>query len=519
MLRSMGGWFAACTLLLAVCAGPAQAAGPAGGGPEPATAYSDPSLATHTIYRPAKLSGTYPVVLWGNGSCVNSNYGYREFLAQIASHGFIVLAIGPHRDAPPPRQPRPENPAEWPPFETRAAQMLEALDWITAENSRAGSPLQGHVATHKVAAMGHSCGGLQTLKVATDPRITTAVVLNSGMLADGDQYMVRHDVQRSILARLHAPIAYFIGGEKDIAHANAEADWQDLQRLAIPAINANLDVGHGATYAQPQGGPFAAGPLAWLQWQLRGDMQARAQFTGERCGFCDAQGGWRLKRHLVGDTPPDLTGVWTSADAAGRRDAPPPLLPLQPAAKQRHEAFNRLVGPTGDTPGGVCLGAGMPAAMLGAGGYPMEIIQRPEQVTIVYELHGETRRVYFGDRNAPQQDRVPGRNGYSSGRWEGETLVVETDNLVEQLDQRTTPHSASATLVERYRLDGTDEQGRRLLVAELTMRDPAFYSEPVKLTRRWAQVPNGRLLPYDCNEEFWQARLEELAEKAGVPLP
>ena len=42
---------------------------------------------------------------------------------------------------------------------------------------------------------------------------------------------------------------------------------------------------------------------------------------------------------------------------------------------------------------------------------------------------------------------------------------------------------------------------------------------PVKLTRRWVQVPNGRLLPYECNEEMWQARLEELASKAGVPLP
>ena len=161
----------------------------------------------------------------------------------------------------------------------------------------------------------------------------------------------------------------------------------------------------------------------------------------------------------------------------------------------------------------------MPSAMLGAGGYPMEIIQRPEQITIVYELHSEVRRVYFGDRNAPEKDRVPGRNGYSSGRWEGDVLVIETNNLVEQLDQRTTPHSDGATLVERYHLDGTDAQGRRLLAAELTVTDPKFYTEPVKLTRRWVQVPNGRLLPYDCNEEVWRDRLEALAEKAGVALP
>jgi dienelactone hydrolase len=265
---------------------------------EPARVYSEATLATHTIYRPAKLTGRYPVVLWGNGSCVNSSFHYREFLAQIASQGFIVLAIGPYRDSAPPRQQRPENPAEWPPFETRSSQMLDALDWITAENARRDSPFYGKVDSNKVAAMGHSCGGLQTIKVSTDPRITTAVVLNSGMITDDDQYMIRHDVKRSILSQMHAPIAYFIGGEKDIAYANAETDWKELQRLRIPAINANMDVGHGATYDQPNGGPFASGPLAWLQWRLKGDERARAQFVGERCGFCDGK-AWRLRRHLI----------------------------------------------------------------------------------------------------------------------------------------------------------------------------------------------------------------------------
>jgi hypothetical protein len=193
-------------------------------------------------------------------------------------------------------------------------------------------------------------------------------------------------------------------------------------------------------------------------------------------------------------------------------------LPLRPEARKRVEAYQALVRETGDTPGGVCLGAGMPVSMLGSGGYPMEIIQRPEQITIIYEAHNETRRVYFGDRNAEQKDRVPGRNGYSSGRWEGDTLVVETDNLVEQIDSRY-PHSENATIVERYTVEGKDEQGRRILKAEMTMTDPDFYTEPVKAEKRWAQVPNGRLLPYECNEEFWHARLEELAQKAGVPLP
>jgi len=221
-------------------------------------------------------------------------------------------------------------------------------------------------------------------------------------------------------------------------------------------------------------------------------------------------------------SPPDLTGIWAAADATGPRGAGAAanqVFALRPEARQRHAAFNAIVEPTGATPGGVCLGAGMPAAILGAGGYPMEIIQRPEQITIIYELHGETRRIYFGSRNIPEADRVPGRNGYSSGHWEDDVLVVETNNLVEQLDQRTTPHSDEATIVERYRLAGTDNQGRRILTVELTMTDPVFYSAPVVLTRRWAEVPNGHLMPYECNEEAWLDRIEELARQAGAKVP
>lgn len=77
-------------------------------------------------------------------------------------------------------------------------------------------------------------------------------------------------------------------------------------------------------------------------------------------------------------------------------------------------------------------------------------------------LQGAQRRAYFSDRDAEQKDRVPGRNGYSSGRWEGDTLVVETDNLVKQIDSRY-PHSENAKIIERYTVEGKDEQGRRIL--------------------------------------------------------
>ena len=213
---------------------------------------------------------------------------------------------------------------------------------------------------------------------------------------------------------------------------------------------------------------------------------------------------------------PDFTGVWTTYAAPGQ--ARPargggPALPYTDAARKKVEAYRALVSPTGDSPGGYCLGTGMPGSMLGSGGYPMEIHQRPEQIMIVYEAHSEIRRVYLGNRIVADGDRVPGRNGHSSGRWEGDTLVVETTHLVEQVDQQYA-HSDKARIVERYRLS-TDERGTKVLTAEMTLTDPAFYTQPVKTEKRWAFVPNGHLLPYECAEEAWNIHLEKLAEKAG----
>jgi hypothetical protein len=216
---------------------------------------------------------------------------------------------------------------------------------------------------------------------------------------------------------------------------------------------------------------------------------------------------------------PDFTGVWTTYNEPGQgrggggRGGGPPL-PMTDIAKQKVAQYRALVEPTGDTPGGFCLGSGMPQSMLGSGGYPMEIHQRPEQIIIVYEAHNEVRRVYLGDRIVPEADRLPGRNGHSSGRWEGSTLVVETGNLVEQVDQRYA-HGSKAKIVERYHLE-KGAKGETVLVAEMTMTDPEFYTAPVTAVKKWAKVPNGHLLPYECAEENWIKHLEQLAKKAAA---
>ena len=67
--------------------------------------------------------------------------------------------------------------------------------------------------------------------------------------------------------------------------------------------------------------------------------------------------------------------------------------------------------------------------------------------------------------------------------------------------------------MERYRLT-TGPNGVKVLVNEMTLTDPVFYTQPVKVEKRWQQVPNGHLLPYECAEEGWHKRLEELEKKA-----
>ena len=101
---------------------------------------------------------------------------------------------------------------------------------------------------------------------------------------------------------------------------------------------------------------------------------------------------------------PDFTGLWTTyADPSAPRGGGPgrgggPPLPMTEEGQKKVAAYRALIGTSGETPGGFCLGTGMPGSMLGSGGYPMEIVQRPEQINITYEAHNEVRRVYLGDQ-------------------------------------------------------------------------------------------------------------------------
>jgi hypothetical protein len=70
----------------------------------------------------------------------------------------------------------------------------------------------------------------------------------------------------------------------------------DFSRIEhVPAVMANLDVGHGGTFMEPNGGRAASAAVAWLEWQLRGDETAKKWFVGEQCGLCTDE-AWTIER-------------------------------------------------------------------------------------------------------------------------------------------------------------------------------------------------------------------------------
>ncbi len=124
--------------------------------------------------------------------------------------------------------------------------------------------------------MGYSCGGLMSLNAAKDPRLSTVVAMNSGLLSPN----------QNVYASMHTPVAYFNGGPSDIAYENGRRDYRSIS--AVPVYHANLPVGHGGTYSEDNGGEYARVGVAWLNWHLKDDQSARGRgmFLGNSCGIC-----------------------------------------------------------------------------------------------------------------------------------------------------------------------------------------------------------------------------------------
>ena len=198
-----------------------------GSGPFAARKEEDPAFPGHVVYRPADLTRLgarkLPILLWGNGGCTDDGAAERLFLEEIASHGYLVLAPGTIQSgpgAPPALAPAPQAPGGLS-VRTTTDQVHQGLDQALAAN---GAPGQWHdrLDLNKVAVGGYSCGGLQALAIAADPRIKAVVITHSGIFKDGGNPIRGMQIDKAALEKIHTPVLYVLGGKTDIAYPNGD---------------------------------------------------------------------------------------------------------------------------------------------------------------------------------------------------------------------------------------------------------------------------------------------------------
>lgn len=247
-----------------------------GSGPQKAIAVREKSLTDFVIYRPVNIRGKLPVLVFCNGGCMDTSIGYENMLTDIASYGYIVVAIGELQMFA--QHEKDQH--------TPSSMVKKALDWISLQVSTPASPYYNKIDADRIAAAGHSCGGAQVIANAADQRLKTYLILNAGM-----GKMTMADANAKSLKGLHAPILYLVGGTSDVAWQNAQMDYQNIKKNPV-VLADNTKSGHGGTYEQPNGGANARMVRAWLDWQLKGKAEHKKLFIGgDLTGYDD----WTIK--------------------------------------------------------------------------------------------------------------------------------------------------------------------------------------------------------------------------------
>jgi hypothetical protein len=167
--------------------------------------------------------------------------------------------------------------------------------------------------------------------------------------------------------------------------------------------------------------------------------------------------------------------------------------PFQPAGaelfKKQFDLFQRGLSTTA-----LCLPMGLPGASLLA--FPFKIIQAPGVTVIMHELDGTHRQIYTdGRKHVP--DPQPAWLGYSVGKWDGDTFVVETVGFNDKswLDGIGHPHSEALRLTERYR---RRDYGH--MEMEVTMDDPKMYTKPFSIKVTQLLIPDSDIIESVCAE-------------------
>ena len=207
---------------------------------------------------------------------------------------------------------------------------------------------------------------------------------------------------------------------------------------------------------------------------------------------------------------PDLSGVWAPYRAGRGADPslnPPPPTPivLKPQYAKPYEARRAAEdeatrrGEPLATAAVSCVPYGMPRMMTVAL-YPVEFIQGAKQITIITEAFSEVRRVWMNEPQLPIDEVPPGYYGHSVGRWEGDTLVIDTVGIKDSIPAyQMMPHSSQMRITERIRLRTPD-----LLHDQITIEDPVALEKPVVYTLAYRRMPGYKMVEFVCenNREY-----------------
>ncbi|MDC8829687.1 alpha/beta hydrolase family protein [Alteromonas gilva] len=253
-----------------------------GSGQYKAVVTTDSALPEFVIYQPldirqaALAEQRLPVVIFANGGCNDTSYPFEHMLSDIASHGYLVIALGAMQ----------QRLDDRPIVKASNDMMVDALDWIAQATKDKNSRYFDSADMKRVAYAGQSCGGAQLLAMAEEPRVQTFLMFNSGI---GDMTMAQ--ANKSSLLSLHGPVLYLVGGETDVATANALLDYERIEHVPVALAN-HANAGHSGTFEEPFGGSFSRMAIKWLDWQLKGVSANSATFLANDVkGFSD----WSVK--------------------------------------------------------------------------------------------------------------------------------------------------------------------------------------------------------------------------------
>lgn len=219
-------------------------------------------------------------------------------------------------------------------------------------------------------------------------------------------------------------------------------------------------------------------------------------------GKPDLSGVWQYVRQAA---PPDPAAV---AAASNAKDITPVSvrtsqfwnlgaafkdgLPFQPWAAELHK--QRVASNSKDNPDAHCLPLGL--MQLHTHSQPRKMIQTPGVIVILYEANGGVRQIFTDGRPQPK-DPEPWWFGYSTGKWDGDMLAVETTGFRDLgwLDVEGSPLTESGKIIERFR---RPDYGH--LEIEVTIDDPKAYTKPWTVTIHQRIMLNTDLIEFVCQE-------------------